>query len=177
MDYFSPDLEKAKIQLAAVTALMDDIEPDNENSPEIIHVVSYSEAVRLATPPVINESIKITLAALKEYRKLRASGKIENMQYNRELLEKTDNMYCEAKEAIIFLEEHISNLYTAEGLYRIFKDGFFPVPYLLDLSNKYSAATQWKTAIKDGGIRVVNEEGKVINTVERYRKILEIDGI
>ena len=46
------------------------------------------------------------------------------MQYNRELLEKTDNMYCEAKEAIIFLEEHISNLYTAEGLYRIFKDGF-----------------------------------------------------
>lgn len=34
-----------------------------------------------------------------------------------------------------------------------------------------------KTAIKDGGIRVVNEEGKVINTVERYRKILEIDGI
>ena len=177
LDYFSPDLEKAKIQLAAVTALMDDIEPDNENSPEIIHVVSYSEAVRLATPPVINESIKITLAALKEYRKLRDPGKIENMQYNRELLEKTDNMYCEAKEAIIFLEEHISNLYTAEGLYRIFKDGFFPVPYLLDLSNKYSAATQWKTAIKDGGIRVVNEEGKVINTVERYRKILEIDGI
>ena len=102
LDYFSPDLEKAKIQLAAVTALMDDIEPDNENSPEIIHVVSYSEAVRLATPPVINESIKITLAALKEYRKLRVSGKIENMQYNKELLEKTDNMYCEAKEAIIF---------------------------------------------------------------------------
>ena len=61
LDYFSPDLEKAKIQLACVTALMDDIEPDNENSPEIIHVVSYCEAVRLATPPVIVESIKITM--------------------------------------------------------------------------------------------------------------------
>ncbi len=61
---FSPDLRKAKVQLAAITALMDDIEPDNPNtSPEIIHVVSYSEAVRLATPDIIEDSIKITLGA------------------------------------------------------------------------------------------------------------------
>ena len=39
LDYFSSDLHKARVQLAAVTALMDDIEPGNCQSPEIIHVV------------------------------------------------------------------------------------------------------------------------------------------
>ena len=61
LDYFAPDLDKAKVQLAEVTALMDDIEPNDDNSPEIIHVVSYSEAVRLATPDIINESIKSSI--------------------------------------------------------------------------------------------------------------------
>ncbi len=65
LDYFKPDLEEAKIQLAAVTALMDDIDPHDETSPPIIHVVSYSEASHLATPDVINESIQITQYSLQ----------------------------------------------------------------------------------------------------------------
>ena len=173
LDYFSPDLEKAKVQLAAVTALMDDIEPENENSPEIIHVVSYCEAVRLATPPVINESIQITMAALKRYRELRKCGRIENMAYNKELEERCDDLYREAKDAILLLEKAIPNLYTAEGLYKVFEEGFFPVPYMLDPLNKYPKATQWNTAIKNGGIRVVDEKGNIIRTDVRYRKILD----
>jgi len=51
------DLQKAKAQLAAVTALMDDIEPQDPNSPPIIHVVSYCEASHLADPAAVNESI------------------------------------------------------------------------------------------------------------------------
>lgn len=172
LDYFSPDLEKAKIQLAAVTALMDDIEPNNENSPEIIHVVSYCEAVRLATPPIINDSIRITLTALDQYRKLRASGKIENMAYNKELSERAEDMYQEAKEAIDILEKYIPNLYTAEGLYKVFKEGFLPVPYMLDTHKKYEEATHWSTAIKNGGIRVVDEKGEVVRTSIRYKKII-----
>lgn len=34
---------------------MDDIDPKNIYSPEIIHVVSYSEALYLATPDIIDE--------------------------------------------------------------------------------------------------------------------------
>ncbi|MCQ2512249.1 MAG: cobalamin-binding protein, partial [Lachnospiraceae bacterium] len=71
LDYFKPDIEEAKVQLAAVTAMMDDIDPFNIYSPEIIHVVSYSEALYLATPDIINDSIKITRQALGEYRKLK----------------------------------------------------------------------------------------------------------
>lgn len=74
LDYFKPDLEAAKIQLASVTAMMDDIDPDNDHSPDIIHVVSYCEALYLATPDIINDSIKITRTALKEYRRLKKLG-------------------------------------------------------------------------------------------------------
>lgn len=172
LDYFSPDLDKAKVQLAAVTALMDDLEPNDDTSPQIIHVVSYSEAVRLATPPVINESIQITLGALNEYRALRKRGKIENMEYNSDLENRVLDLYDEAKEAIRILEEYIPNLYTAEGLHQVFKQGFFPVPYLIDNNKKYPNATQYSTAIKNGGIRVVNDRGEIIRTSERYKKII-----
>lgn len=171
LDYFSPDLEKAKIQLASVTALMDDIEPENDNSPEIIHVVSYSEAVRLATPPIIEESIKITLSTLKEYRIKRRLGQVENMKYNIEVKNREEEIFYECKEAILFLEQNISNLYTPEGLYKIFCDGYFPVPYMFDSKKKYTKATNYYTAIKNGGVRVVNEKGDIIRTLDRYKSI------
>lgn len=172
LDYFSPDLEKAKVQLAAVTAMMDDIEPDNPNSPEIIHVVSYCEAVRLATPPVINESIKITLSALYNYRRQRAEGKIPHMGHDRELLERTEELLDEVRESINILETAIPNLYTPEGLFFLFKNGFFPVPALFDPENKYPKATKWHTALKKGGVRVVDDKGNIISTPARYKAIL-----
>ena len=172
LDYFSPDLEKAKVQLAAVTALMDDIEPDNSNSPEIIHVVSYSEAVRLATPLVIKESIQITYAALKEYRQFRFEGKIENMSYNETLNELTDALFDEAKTSIKLLENYIPKLYEPQGLFKAFDQGFFPVPYMLDPEKKYFSATNYTTAIKNGGIAVVDIHGNVINTIDRYKSII-----
>jgi hypothetical protein len=172
LDYFAPDLEKAKVQLAEVTALMDDIEPNNENSPEIIHVVSYSEAIRLATPEIINESIKITLSALENYRSLRKKGMIENMAYNRDVNLRYESLKSEAMESIKLLEGFFPNLYTAEGLYKVFVNGFLPVPYLMDPIGKYSKATKWQTALKDGGIKVVDEKGNPIYTPNRYRDII-----
>lgn len=172
LDYFSPDLEKAKVQLAAVTALMDDLEPDNIDSPEIIHVVSYSEAVRLATPSIIKESIQITLSSLKEYRLARSLGKIPNQKYNIDIQNRVDEMYNEAKEAINLLEKYIPNLYTPDGLYKLFNEGFFPVPYLMEQRNQFLNATNYITAIKNGGIKVVDEEGNIINTIDRYKEII-----
>lgn len=172
LDFFSPNFEKAKVQLAAVTALMDDLEPENENSPQIIHVVSYSEAVRLATPSVMIESIQITLESLNKYRYLRKQGLIENMAYHKDITERVNGMYDEAKEAISILERYLPNLYTPEGFYQVFKQGFFPVPYMIDVTGKYSAAINWSTSFKNGGIRVIDEEGNIIRTSERYRQII-----
>ena len=172
LDYFAPDLEKAKVQLAEVTALMDDIEPNNDDSPEIIHVVSYSEAIRLATPEIINESIKITLSALENYRSLRKKGKIENMAFNRDVSIRYESLKSEALESIKLLEKFFPNLYTAVGLYEVFENGFLPVPYLMDPMRKYHKATKWQTALKDGGIKVVDEKGNPIYTPNRYQDIM-----
>lgn len=172
LDYFSSDLEKAKVQLAAVTCMMDDIEPENDDSPEIIHVVNYSEAVRLATPTIIKESIQITLNALHEYRLARKHGHVPNLKYANVVAERAQSLYQEAKESILLLENHIPNLYSPEGFFRIFAEGFFPVPYLMDPSKKFSKALQWQTAIKNGGIKVVDAKGNIVNTIDRYKSIL-----
>jgi hypothetical protein len=174
LDYFSTDLEEAKIQLSAATCLMDDIDPYNENSPEIVHVVNYCEAVHLANPEIINESIKITLATLKKYRAAKKMNNVPNMLQDASTKIRTEELYYEAKEAITFLEKNIPNLYTPEGFYKIFIDGFLPVPYLIDVENKFPKARMWNTAYKDGGIKVIDEKGNVINTIERYKKIIGI---
>lgn len=173
LDYFAPDLEKAKVQLAAVTALMDDIEPDNPNSPEIIHVVSYSEAVRLADPAVIEESIRITLGALQEYRRMKALKLTTDTAHDREIDDRTERLYTEAKEAVSILETHLPNLYTPEGLSEVFARGFFPVPYMPDEKKKFPEATSWQTNFIDGGVRVIDDKGNPIDTVTRYRRITD----
>lgn len=172
LDYFAPDLEYSKIQLAAVTCMMDDLEPHNNNSPEIIHVVNYSEAVRLATPPIIKESIKITLNALHSYRKAKQLGITPNLERDTDLMERYGSLMHESKCAIALLEEHIPNLYTPDGFYRVFVEGFLAVPYLMDQSNKYPKARMWKTALVNGGVKTVDKDGNIISTESRYKYII-----
>lgn len=171
LDFFGTDLDYAKVQLAAATCLMDDIEPNNPNSPEIVHVVNYSEAVCLATPDIICDSIKITLATLQAYRNAKLLGIVPNMEYDQDTKYRTEELYLEAKEAVSFLEERIPNLYTPEGLYFVFVNGFLPVPYLMDYENKYPKAKMWQTVWKNGGVKVVDSNGNIINTLQRYKII------
>lgn len=172
LDYFAPDLDKAKVQLAAVTAMMDDLEPDNPNSPEIIHVVSYCEAVRLATPELMKESIKITLGALDEYRSLRKKNLTWNTKSDKDILYRTKCLMQEARDAIKILEENIKDLYSPQGLYKVFSDGFFPVPFMLDPEKKYPNAIKWQTAILNGGVYVIDDKGNPIDTKKRYNQII-----
>ncbi len=97
LDYFSPEPEKAKAQLAAVTAMMDDIEPNDISSPQIIHVFSYSEAYKLADPSVIEESIKIARYALQEYRRLKREGAIDDMSGNADVAAREQALYPRRK--------------------------------------------------------------------------------
>ena len=86
--------------------------------------------------------------------------------------ERTELLYEECKESIELLENTIPNLYTPEGFYKVFTEGFLPVPYLMDQKRKFKKATRYHTAIKNGGIKVVDDEGNVIDTITRYRKII-----
>jgi hypothetical protein len=171
LDYFSPDMEKAKVQLAAVSAMMDDIEPENESSPDIIHVVSYCEAIRLATPEIINESIQITLKSIIEYRKLKKAGLMDNMLNNKEVNERTKDLYLEVKNMLILIEKNIFEPYTAKGLYTIFKKGILTAPYLWEARDEFKEAVKWKTALIDGAIKVVDETGNPIKPSARLQII------
>ena len=71
------------------------------------------------------------------------------------------------------MEKAIPYLYTPVGFYKVFVEGFLAVPYLMDQNRKFPKATKWRTAIKNGGIRVVDDEGKIIYTPDRYRKIID----
>jgi len=171
LDFFSPDLNKAKVQLAAVTALMDDIEPNNNESPKIIHVVSYSEAQHLADPSVIRESIQIVRESLEQYRRLRRKGLIDDMSKNREVASRTEELIIEASTLIKAIESLIRRPYTAHGLYQIFASGFFPVPYLWECREEFANAIGWQTRLVNGSMRVVDEKGSCIPASERVRKI------
>lgn len=171
LDYFSPNLERAKIQLAAVTAMMDDIEPLNPLSPPIIHVVSYTEAIKLASPEIINESIKITLQALKEYRRLKARKKAGDLALSKEVTERTRDIVQETKTVIALIEKYIDDPYTPIGLYEIFKRGVMPVPYLWEARNEFMKAVSWNTALSDGGIKVVDKNNKPITPSIRIKSI------
>ena len=87
---------------------MDDIEPFNSQSPDIIHVVSYSEGNDLATPPtIIDESIKITFHSLNKYREYRKKGWIDNMDENQDVNKRMLYLINEAKIVVNAIESSI----------------------------------------------------------------------
>jgi hypothetical protein len=159
LDYFSADPAKAKAQLAAVTALMDDIEPDDAASPPIVHVVSWSEAVRFADPPVIAESVQITRHALAEYRRLRARGMVDDMGNHPEVRSRTKDLLAESRAVIRAIEASIPDPWSPAGLYRIFASGFLPVPYLWECRDELAAAVGWRTRAVRGSVRLVDDRG------------------
>lgn len=173
LDYFSPNLEKAKYQLAAVTSMMDDIEPDNPLSPDIIHVVSYCEAVELATPSYINESIQITLATLEEYRKLKEANPYIIKDLNRDVEPRMTYLYNTVKQIRGLIEKNIKEPYSAEGLYQILKKGILAAPHIWECRNEFEAAINYKTRVVDGSVVLVNEKGKPLNVIEKVKNAFE----
>ena len=113
------------------------------------------------------------MSALHSYRFARQIGKVPNMKYDRDVTERYEELIYEAREAIKLLEQNIPNLYTPEGFNKVFVEGFLAVPYLIDQDRKFPKATMWKTAFKNGGIRVVDDGGKIISTEDRYHYIIE----
>lgn len=170
LDYFKPDIEKSKSQLASVTALMDDIDPNNEMSPEIIHVVSYSEALYLATPEILNDSIKITRTALNEYRKLKEKGLAPDVMTD-DILKRQRELEIVCRKIIKAMEENIPNLYSPEGLYLAFVAGWLPVPELWSDSDEFVHAKGWGTRMTNGGV-VLCDHNLIVTTDYRINRCI-----
>ena len=170
LDYFKPDLETAKVQLATVTALMDDIDPFNEMSPQIIHVVSYSEALFLATPDILNESIKITRTALNEYRRIKRLGLTPDVMTD-DILKRQADLETACRKIIKAMEENIPDLYSPEGLYMAFVAGWLPVPELWSDSDEFVYAKGWGTRMTNGGV-VLCDHDVIVSTDDRISRCI-----
>ncbi len=173
LDYFSGDESTAKAQLAAVTALMDDIEPWDAHSPEIIHVVSWSEGMRLADPDVIDDSIRITRQALSEWRRLRAEGLVDDMSRSGTVLRRTSELLAEARSVIAAICATVPDPFSPAGMYRILASGFLPIPWLAELREEFPEAARWKTGMVDGAVKVVDGEGMVIPAERRIPIVID----
>lgn len=156
LDYFAPDIELAKTQLAQVSMLMDDIEPNKPNSPEIVHVVSYSEALFLANPQVINESVQITLSAIDYYRKYKLLNPSFLSQYEDDIQAKTDEIVKEATIILESIENIISDPYSANGLYEVFTLGYLQTPYLWANKEDFPNALYFKTKVLNGSTILID---------------------
>lgn len=174
LDYFSPNLEKAKYQLAAVTAMMDDIEPDNPHSPDIIHVVSYCEAVELATPSYINESIQITLATLEEYRKLKKGNPYIIKGVNKDVEPRMNYLYNTVKEIRQLIEKNIQSPYTPDGLYEVLQKGILNAPHIWECRDEFEAATKYKTRIINGSVVLIDENNKPLDIIEKVKNAFDV---
>ncbi|MCX7776345.1 MAG: hypothetical protein N2067_09640, partial [Spirochaetaceae bacterium] len=172
LDYFSPDEQKAKAQLASVTAMMDDIEPDNSASPQIIHVVSYSEGFRLADPEVVEESIRITRYALDRYRLLKRKGDMPDFGHDPRVARRTEELISDARQMIDMLERTIPDTYSPSGLYAMLAAGVFPLPWLASCRDEFAAAVGQKVQFMDGGVHTVDEEGKPLAVQQRLFGIM-----
>jgi len=171
LSYLSHNIDKAKKQLASITALMDDIEPFNNQSPDIIHVVSYSEGNDLATPEIIDDSIKITLHSLNKYREYREKGWIDNMDENQDVKKRMLHLISEAKIVVNAIESTIKDTYTPQGFYDIFKMGFLPVPQLMYCREEFPEAVKWNTKLRNGSVDTYLA-GKIISAKERMNLII-----
>lgn len=170
LDYFKPSLDEAKVQLSAVSAMMDDIDPANVYSPDIIHVVSYSEALFLANPDILNESIRITKYSLNKYRKLKKQGLMHNT-VSEDIASREGRLYSSAKRIIEAMESNIPNLYSPEGLYLAFTAGWLPVPELWSESDEFIYAKCWETKMVSGGIELT-EGGLLVSDESRINKCI-----
>jgi hypothetical protein len=173
LDYLSNDLEKAKVQLASASALMDDIEPSDPASPQVVHVVSYSEGSHLATPEVVNESVQITRAAIDAWRKARERGDVPDMANDAEVRERTECLKAGAEAVLRAMEQSVPALYSPRGLELAFRAGFLPVPGLWGNREAYPEATRWRTRILSGGVQAVDSAGRPVPPAERARHAAE----
>ncbi len=73
------------------------------------------------------------------------------------------------------MEKNVKNVYTSQGLYTLFKMGYFPVPYLWEGREEFSNAVNWTTKIIDGSVCVVKDSGKKMNIRDRLARIKNLN--
>ena len=109
----------------------------------------------MATPDIINDSIKITRTALRKYR-----NKKRELDFITEAEDKIAvrmiQLENDARKLLNAMESSMPDLYSPEGLYIAFVAGWLPVPQLWSDSEEFKMAKQWQIQMSNGGLSIEN---------------------
>lgn len=162
---YPADMDKAKGLIASTMFYGTFLKPD------IVHVVSYSEAVKRATSKEILESIKIVNKSME----IANRGLLENLHEDREFKERLEYI----KKEVRYLLGEISKLKNvedplvdAEVIYLAIKEGLLDAPGLKGFS---VAQGNFRTEIYNGYHVTVDRDGTILDEENRIMKVREIN--
>jgi hypothetical protein len=158
LTHFSIDMNIAKGQLAASTLLSLAVKP------QIIHVVSYSEADHAAGPEDVIESCKIVKGVLRN-----AWNEFPDMSIDPDVQERKKYLLQEARRIIHAMQDGfsvISNdpLSDPNCLAQTVKTGLLDAPHLL---NNPAALGRIRTMPINGGYDAIDKQGNVLSEEQR----------
>ncbi len=164
LTHFSLDMNVAKGQLAASTMLSLALKP------EIIHVVSFTEANHAATPEDVIESCGIVKGVLKNTWK-----GMPDLKLDPEVKKRKDYLVEEARKMISILQERYASLSDdpltdSVCLAKMVYDGYLDAP---QLRGNPAALGIVKTMPINGGYDIVDDSGKVISHADYFAKYLK----
>jgi hypothetical protein len=163
LTHFSVDMDVAKGQLAAATILALPLRP------QIIHVVSFSEADHAATPENVIESCRIVQGVLRNCWK-----DFPDMSLDPDVIKRKEYLKKEAKKSLemighIFKDESDDPLSDPECLSNIVKLGILDAPHLKGNSE---AKGLIKATPFNGGYDVLDENNQLIDYTKYIANLL-----
>ena len=139
--------------------------------PDIVHVVSYSEAVKRATSVEILESVRM----VKKSMEIADKGLLENIHEDRRFKERLEFL----KKEVRYLLGEISKLKDVEDplvdpevIYLAIREGLLDAPGLKGFS---VAKGNFRTEIHEGYHVTVDDDGKILEEEERIRRVREMN--
>ena len=140
--------------------------------PDIVHVVSYSEAVKRATSVEILESIRM----VKKSMEIADKGLLENIHEDRRFKERLEFLKKEVRYLlgeISKLKDVKDPLVDPEVIYLAIKEGLLDAPGLKGFS---VAKGNFRTEIHEGYHVTVDDDGEILEEEERIRRVREMNG-
>ncbi|HOV65534.1 MAG TPA: cobalamin-binding protein, partial [Bacillota bacterium] len=100
-------------------------------------------------------------------------GLTEDMFHNHEVISRSEELLNDARLVLHSIEANISEPYSVRGLYDILASGFLIAPYLWECKEEFWRATEWRTKLIKGSVKVVDNDDRLLPVKERMERVVE----
>lgn len=162
---YPADMDKAKGLIASTMFYGSFLKPD------IVHVVSYSEAVKRATSKEILESVRIVTKSME----IAERGLLENLHEDPKFKKRLEYLKSEVRyllKEISKIKDVEDPLVDPEVIYLAIKEGLLDAPGLKGFS---VAQGNFRTEIYDGYHVTMDEDGTILDEENRINRVRQIN--